>query len=98
MESFGKRNIDNNNLDNLSTDLTQETPLSELSMDLTQETPISELSMNLTQETPLSKLSINIIERVKAKRARPKLQMDCIFFNKTVKQYNLIINVYATGT
>ena len=54
--------------------------------------------MNLTQETPLSKLSINIIERVKAKRARPKLQMDCIFFNKTVKQYNLIINVYATGT
>ena len=72
MESFGKRNIDNNNLDNLSLDL--------------------------TQETPLSKLSINIIERVKAKRARPKLQMDCIFFNKTVKQYNLIINVYATGT
>ena len=54
--------------------------------------------MDLTQETPLSKLSINIIERVKAKRARPKLQMDCIFFNKTVKQYNLIINVYATGT
>ena len=56
--------------------------------------------MDLTQETPLSKLEINCIERVKAKRAKFKIKisMDCLFYNKTVKQYNLIINVYATGT
>ena len=54
----------------------------------------------LTQETPLSKSEINCIERVKAKRAKFKIKisMDCLFYNKTVKQYNLIINVYATGT
>lgn len=54
--------------------------------------------MDLTQETPLSQLEINCIERVKAKRAKIKISMDCLFYNKTVKQYNLIINVYATGT